>query len=102
MIKIQITTVAELGEVIRATRKANNIRLDDVASMAGLSPVFVGDVEYGKSTVQMGRVLQLLRELGLKLVVDVPVSTMPELQKIHERGGLVRPGMRKNQPDLEK
>jgi len=41
--KVQITTVAELGEVIRATRKANNIRLDDVASMAGLGPVFVGE-----------------------------------------------------------
>lgn len=100
--KIQITTVAELGEVVRATRKANNIRLDDVASMAGLGPVFVGDVEYGKETVQMGRVLQLLRELGLKLVVDVPVSTVPHLENIRQRGGLVRPSIRKHMRSIEK
>jgi len=99
--KVQITTVAELGEVIRATRKANNIRLDDVASMAGLGPVFVGDVEYGKETVQMGRVLQLLRELGLKLVVDVPVSTVPHLEKIRQRGGLVRPSIRKHMRSMK-
>jgi len=46
--KLNISTAAQLGELVRATRKSNNIRLDDVASMAGLGPVFVGDVEYGK------------------------------------------------------
>jgi len=100
--KIQITTVAELGEVIRATRKANNIRLDDVASMAGLGHVFVGDVEYGKETVQMGRVLQLLHELGIKLVIDVPLSTIPHLQNIRKRGGLVRPSVRKHAESNDK
>lgn len=94
--KIPITTMAELGQVTRATRKANNIRLDDAASMAGLGAVFVGDVEYGKETVQMGRVLQLMKELGLKLTVEIPESTEPHLQKIRKQGGLVRPSMRKN------
>ncbi|MCB5190666.1 transcriptional regulator [Methylobacillus arboreus] len=99
--KLQITTMAELGEVIRATRKANHIRLDDMAGMAGVGPVFVGDVEYGKETVQMGRVLQLLRELGLKLTVDVPLSTEPYLQKIRQQGGLVRPSKRKTQRSIK-
>ena len=88
--------MAELGEVTRATRKANNIRLDDLASMAGLGAVFVGDVEYGKETVQMGRVLRLMKELGLKLVVEIPESTEPYLQRIRQQGGLVRPSVRKN------
>ncbi len=50
----------------------------------------------------MGRVLQLLRELGLKLVVDVPVSTVPHLENIRQRGGLVRPSIRKHMRSIEK
>jgi hypothetical protein len=95
VIKIPITAVSELGHVIRATRKANNIRLDDAASMAGLGPVFVGDAEYGKETVQMGRVLQLMKELGLKRMVEIPESTEPYLQKLRDQGGLICPSMRK-------
>lgn len=93
--KIQINTMAELGEVIRATRKANKIRLDDIAGMAGVGPVFVGDVEYGKETAQIGRVIQLMSELGLKITVDVPESTGPYLEKIRNKNGLVRPSQRK-------
>lgn len=93
--KIQINTMAELGEVIRATRKANKIRLDDLAGMAGVGPVFVGDVEYGKETAQIGRVIKLLSELGLKFMVDVPASTESYLEKIRQVNGLVRPSQRK-------
>lgn len=93
--KIQINTMAELGEVIRATRKANKIRLDDLAGMAGVGPVFVGDVEYGKETAQIGRVIQLMNELGLKFTVDVPDSTEPYLAKIRKGNGLIRPSKRK-------
>lgn len=87
--------MAELGEVIRATRKAHKIRLDDLAGMAGVGPVFVGDVEYGKETAQMGRVIKLMSELGLKFTVDVPDSTGPYLEKTRKENGLVRPSKRK-------
>lgn len=93
--KIQINTMAELGEVIRATRKANKIRLDDLAGMAGVGPVFVGDVEYGKETAQIGRVIKLMSELGLKFMVDVPASTESYLEKIRQENGLTRPSLRK-------
>lgn len=97
--KLHITSAAQLGELVRATRKSHHIRLDDAAVMAGLGPVFVGDVEYGKDSVQLGRVLQLLRELGIKLVADVPDSVLPELEKIRARGGLIRPSLRKATKD---
>lgn len=87
--------MAEVGEIIRATRKANKIRLDDIAGMAGVGHVFVGDVEYGKETAQIGRVIKLMRELGLKFTVDVPASTEPYLEKIRKENGLMRPRQRK-------
>jgi len=45
--------------LMRATRKQQKVRIDDVAGSAGVGPVFVREVERGKETVQLGRVLQV-------------------------------------------
>lgn len=79
---LRVTTVAELGQLIRAARKSQGVRLDDTAGSAGVGPVFAGDVERGKETVQFGLVLKLLEEVGLQLKVDVPESILPALNKL--------------------
>lgn len=84
--KIPVHSVADLGKLIRATRKSHALRLDDVAGSAKVGPVFVGDVEHGKATVQMGRVLQLLAELGILLEADVPDSVRPSWEKLQQSG----------------
>lgn len=84
--KIQINSVAELGLLVRAARRTHRLRLDDVAGSAQLGPVFVGDVEHGKETVQMGKVLQLLNELGIHLVVDVEPTVLPEWERLKQTG----------------
>lgn len=86
---IPITTVAELGMLLRATRKSQGVRLDDAAGSAGVGPVFAGEVERGKETVQLGLVLKLLEEVGLQLKVDVSEDALPMLQRLQEKG--VRP-----------
>jgi transcriptional regulator with XRE-family HTH domain len=86
---IPITTVAELGMLLRATRKSQGVRLDDAAGSAGVGPVFAGEVERGKETVQLGLVLKLLEEVGLQLKVDFPENTLPMLRQLQEKG--VRP-----------
>ncbi|MBN9407776.1 MAG: hypothetical protein J0H69_01380 [Burkholderiales bacterium] len=53
-----------------------------------MSKQFVSDVEYGKPTVQMGRVLGLLSEMGLQLTLEVPSQAEAELQKLIEQGGV--------------
>ena len=70
--KRHITSVADLGTLVRATRKSAGMRLDDLAATANLSKQFVNDVELGKPGVQLGKVFQLLQELGVYLLVDVP------------------------------
>ncbi len=72
--KLPVDTPEQLGALIRSARKAQRLRQDDVAGIAGSSHVFVRDVERGKPTVQLGKVLDLLRELGIRLVADVPDS----------------------------
>lgn len=70
--RISIKSSLDLGSVVRAVRRRSRVRIDDLAATAGVSKQFTQDVEYGKPTVQLGRVLKLLAELGILLEVDVP------------------------------
>jgi hypothetical protein len=98
--KIPITSTAELGLTIRATRRAYGLRLDDVAGSTKVGPVFVGDVEHGKETVQMGRVFKLLDELGIRVILDIPPAALPEYEKLKQTGLKPRkPRSRKKEPE---
>ena len=70
--KYRITDVSELGTLLRATRKSVEMRIDDLAGTSSLSKQFVSDVELGKPGVQLGKVLQVLHELGIHMYLDVP------------------------------
>ena len=84
--KIKITKPQDLGLLIRATRKHQKLRLDDVAGSAGLGPVFVREVERGKETVQFGRVIRLLQELGIELNADVADDILTNFEKLQAEG----------------
>jgi transcriptional regulator with XRE-family HTH domain len=75
----KITTVTELGTLVRATRKSVAMRIDDLAATSNLSKQFVNDVELGKPGVQLGKVLQVLQELGVHMYIDVPYSVNEQL-----------------------
>ncbi|HEX8402991.1 MAG TPA: transcriptional regulator [Duganella sp.] len=83
---INIKTPGELGLLMRATRKQQKVRIDDVAGSAGVGPVFVREVERGKETVQLGRVLQVLHELGIELKADVSDDVMAAFEQLKATG----------------
>ena len=83
---IPIQNPKNLGLAIRATRKAQRVRLDDVAGSVGVGHVFVREVEHGKTSVSLGKVMQLMRELGLKLIVEIPESATAEYSKLRSAG----------------
>ena len=83
---VNITTAQDLGLLIRATRKSQKVRMDDVAGSAGVGPVFVREVERGKETVQLGRVMRLLAELGIELRADVPEHVIPAFVSLKREG----------------
>jgi y4mF family transcriptional regulator len=83
--KHAIQSSEELGLVIRAVRKSTQVRQDDLAAMVGVSRQFAVDVEKGKPTVQLARVLRLLRELGIELSVDIPSAASKELELLTRR-----------------
>lgn len=68
---IPLTSVLEAGIAIRTLRKRAGIRIDDFATTAGVSKQFMTDLENGKATVQMGKVLQMLQRLGVKVSLEL-------------------------------
>jgi transcriptional regulator with XRE-family HTH domain len=72
--KIPIKSAAAIGKVVRASRKAQNIRQDDAAGTLGVSESFMGKIERGGETVQWGKLFQVLNGLGIRVIVDVPES----------------------------
>ncbi|MBA2390184.1 MAG: helix-turn-helix transcriptional regulator [Geodermatophilaceae bacterium] len=56
-----------LGAVVRARRRDLGLRQDELADLAGVSERFVHAVETGKPTVQLDKVLDVLRAVGLHL-----------------------------------
>lgn len=74
--RIAVESVENVGVVIRAMRKVSGIRQDDVS---GVSHVFLRDLEKGKETVQFGRVLKVLDELGIRMVLELPESHAHDL-----------------------
>ena len=83
---ISISSSQALGLLIRASRKQQKIRMDDLAGSSGVGPVFVREVERGKETVQLGRVLRLLAELGIELKADVPEDVVAAFAQLELTG----------------
>ena len=75
-----IPNATELGRVVQAVRKAQGLRQDDLAAMLPASHTFLIDVEHGKQTAHIGKVLTLLRELGIRVICDVPEVARTRLE----------------------
>lgn len=69
-----IHSTDELGRVIRAERKALGLTQDDLAAACGVSLRFISELERGRATAGVGRVLHVLRMLGLRVVLESPAG----------------------------
>ncbi|MGR9585275.1 helix-turn-helix domain-containing protein [Pandoraea sputorum] len=67
-----INGAASLGRTIRLARLQQGFTRDALALATGLSPKFISQVEAGKPTAQLGKVLQLLNELGVSVRAQIP------------------------------
>ena len=85
-----ITSVDDIGQVIHAARKTYGVRQDDLAGSAGVSHVYLRDLENGKATVQMGRALKVLEELGLRVMVEMPDDVHARLAAVQEKAAALQ------------
>lgn len=65
----RIHQVEDLGELIKTTRKQQQLSQIDVAGLANCGNRFIVDLESGKKTIQMQKAIEVLELLGLELYV---------------------------------
>ena len=66
-----ITDSEGLGNIIRNRRKELKYTQAFLSEYTGLSVSFISDVERGKTTVEIGKVMQLISILGLDININV-------------------------------
>ena len=60
---------SELGQIAEKTRSKLGLRQTDLHRLTKLATRFIGEVEHGKDSAQIGKVMELLDSMGLEVVV---------------------------------
>ena len=68
--KNKAATAADIGAAVRKKRKQDGLTLADAAALCGVGYRFMSDLENGKETVQVGKVLQVLTALGFDVTIE--------------------------------
>lgn len=63
-------TTSEIGQKIKITRKRQGLTQSTLAMVAGTGLRFIVDLEAGKNTCQIGKVLQVLSALGMNIAIS--------------------------------
>jgi len=64
-----ILSPEQLGAFVAVRRKAKRLSQQDFGDLAGVGRRFVSELEGGKETAQIGKVMKVLQALGIDLVV---------------------------------
>lgn len=77
-----VKTPAELGDTVAAVRIAQSLRADEFS----VSHVCLSGIERGKATTQIGKVFEVLAELGIELTLAMPPGlSLPESKNKRRR-----------------
>lgn len=68
--KNRAVTAADIGTAVRKKRKEDGLTLADAAALCGVGYRFMSELENGKETVQVGKVLKVLAGLGLDMTIE--------------------------------
>ncbi len=69
-----VRTALDVGQLVKRQRNGMKLRQLDVAGLANTGNRLIVDVENGKPTVQLQKVLDLLDILGLEVVIQPKTS----------------------------
>jgi y4mF family transcriptional regulator len=71
-------TTQAIGQIIRENRKRLGVTQKDLALTSGTGLRFVIDLEKGKETCQIGKVLTVLQTLGIQIALTPPTVSEGE------------------------
>jgi HTH-type transcriptional regulator/antitoxin HipB len=64
-------SAAEIGKILATARRHHNLTQAELALAIGATQAWVSEVEQGKETAQIGKVLRALSHLGVRLRTGV-------------------------------
>lgn len=73
-----VASLEQLGKLVRNRRAQSRMRIDDAASLSGVSSDLLSRLENGKP-VTSDKLMLVLESLGLRMLV-VPKSAIPTLE----------------------
>lgn len=66
----RVYTAASLGSAIRHFRLQTGLSQAELAERTGLNRTYLSDLERGKETEQVRRILRVLKELGVRMTLE--------------------------------
>lgn len=79
--KIAIHNTAQIGKAIKLTRLGQGLDQFATAGLSGTGQSFLSHLENGKDTAQIGKVLQVLTTLGIRLELTLPPEVADYIQQ---------------------
>ena len=67
---MEVTDAIALGRAIRRHRKLLGLTQRDAAGLCGVGERFLSELERGKASASLGKVFQVIKRLGLRLLLD--------------------------------
>lgn len=65
----ELGSAKRLGQLVRAQRKQQGLRIDDAAALCGVSVDLLSRLENGAGSVRLDKLMNVLDSLGLTLMV---------------------------------
>jgi len=87
--KLLLASPEDLGRLVRALRKAERVRQDDVAGAVGVSDVYLGRLENGAPGARLDKAMRVLKQLGVTLHADVSDEVAAKYSELTERASAV-------------
>jgi transcriptional regulator with XRE-family HTH domain len=69
---MKIENTKQLGQLAKIVRQSQSLDQSTAGLLSGNGLTFISQFENGKETVEIGRVLKLLEQLGIELSIDLP------------------------------
>lgn len=64
-----ILGASDIGSLVRAKRRQDNLTQAETSALCNVGARFLSELENGKQTLELGKVLQVLSGLGLEISI---------------------------------
>jgi len=68
--RAKVRDAKDIGELLRRARKRQGLTQQELADLVGVGVRFVSEVERGKGSAEMDRVIDLLRGVGIDVFLQ--------------------------------